>query len=264
MLWEDPTCHRATKALQQTPKPVLQSLRAAITQPTCCSYWSPLTTEPVPHKRGHGMHCKREQPLLPARTESPLTARKTELQPKIKMNKFILDAKCLLLLPCFSLLVASCNIRDNPKPFVWHISAFRSGPSLPFQPQLPMLAATGSSTLSHTTVPFNSFSFSQSAFRVYQHNFQAVARIVITHFAWLIHSSAFDLHIISSEKAFLTSPTCHKVLSHHYFFSLFTLFIIVTYLFVRMHSSHKPIVNIASHFTPWAEQSVFTGKHLSG
>ena len=47
-------------------------------------------------------------------------------------------------------------------------------------------------------------------------------------------------------------------------FSLFTLFIKVMYLFLRMHSSQKLIVNIASHFTPCAEQSVFTGKRLSG
>ena len=47
-------------------------------------------------------------------------------------------------------------------------------------------------------------------------------------------------------------------------FSLFTLFIKVIYLFLRMHSSQKLIVNIASHFTPCAKQSVFTGKRLSG
>ena len=71
VLWEDPTCHRATKALQQTPKPVLQSLRAAITQPTCCSYWSPLTTEPVPHKRSHGMHCNARAAPAPCKDRKP-------------------------------------------------------------------------------------------------------------------------------------------------------------------------------------------------
>ena len=44
LLWEDPTCPRATKPMQQAP------------EPTCCNCWSPRSPHaysPLPHKRSH-------------------------------------------------------------------------------------------------------------------------------------------------------------------------------------------------------------------
>ena len=44
LVWEDPTCHRATKPMHHNywaHEPQLLSSRAATTEPTCCNYWSP-------------------------------------------------------------------------------------------------------------------------------------------------------------------------------------------------------------------------------
>ena len=84
------------------------------TETACCNYQSLHAWSLCPATReATARTATREQPLCTARRESPLAARKTQLQPKIKINKCILDAKFLMLLPCFSLLMASCNIWDN-------------------------------------------------------------------------------------------------------------------------------------------------------
>ena len=47
LIWDDPTCHRATKRLSHNYWPVLSSPRATATEPMCCNCWSLRALEPV-------------------------------------------------------------------------------------------------------------------------------------------------------------------------------------------------------------------------
>lgn len=79
-------------------------------------------------------------------------------------------------------------------------------PLLAFQPQLPMLPFACLPTLSHITVPFNSFIFSQTAFRVYLTAFLASGLFLHCNTSSVLpsyHSSYMSLHVISSEKLHL-------------------------------------------------------------
>ena len=77
----DPWSGRIPHAREQlnlgtTAEPVLHSLGAAVTEPTCCSHYSPSALEPVlQNKRGHPNEkpvlATREQPLLSTTREKP-------------------------------------------------------------------------------------------------------------------------------------------------------------------------------------------------
>lgn len=74
----------------RTTNPVLQSLRDAQKQsPRAAATEVCSPQSPCPTTREATAHiATREQPLLTARRESPLAARKTQMQPKIKINLF--------------------------------------------------------------------------------------------------------------------------------------------------------------------------------
>ena len=83
LVWEDPTCHRATK-------PLHHSYWACALEPTNHNYWAQVPQllkharlEPVlRNKRSHHnekpVHHNEEQPLLAATRESPCAATKTQ------------------------------------------------------------------------------------------------------------------------------------------------------------------------------------------
>ena len=82
LVWEDPTCHRATK-------PVGHNCWACALEPTSHNYWAcmpqllkPALLEPVLHKRSHcnekPAHCKEEWPPLAAAREGLHAATKTQ------------------------------------------------------------------------------------------------------------------------------------------------------------------------------------------
>ena len=78
-----------------------------------------------------------------------------------------------------------------------------------FQPQLPMLASTCLSTLSHVTVPFNSFILSQMAFGIYPTAFlpqDASCTVILSHFCLAKSFLSLQLTCHFSRKAFTDFP----------------------------------------------------------
>ena len=79
LVWEDPTCRRATK-------PVRHNYRARVMQllkPACLE---PMLRNKRSHHNEKPAHCSEELPLLAATRESPCTATKTQCRQEEKKN----------------------------------------------------------------------------------------------------------------------------------------------------------------------------------
>ena len=89
LVWEDPTCHGATKPVHQNywaRVPQLLSPRATTTELT---HLEPMLRNKRSHHNKKPAHRNEEKPPLAATTESPHAAMKTQCSQKINKNKYI-------------------------------------------------------------------------------------------------------------------------------------------------------------------------------
>lgn len=102
-----------------------------------------------------------------------------------------------------------------------------------FQPQLPVLDLPASLPYPHSIVPFNSFFFSQTTFRVHPTAFLPQDFLCII-MAKLFLSLQFTCYFF--RKVFTDFPHLSQGLTTSLLFFLSTVFIIRLFLFLRQHS----------------------------
>ena len=87
LIWEDPTCRRATKPICHSYWDCALEPQSRKTGPTCCSYWSPCVLQPVvrPEKPLQGEACTQQpesDPCSPQLDKSP-HSNENLAQPKV-------------------------------------------------------------------------------------------------------------------------------------------------------------------------------------
>lgn len=143
------------------------------------------------------------------------------------------STKLLILLTYFSFFMVSCfNYLGSSQILNMICKSLQIWPLHAFQPQLPVLDLPASLPYTHSFVPFNSFSFSQTTFRVHP-----TAFLPQDFFCTIIPKSLLSLQFIChfSRKVFTDFPHLSQGLITSLLFFLSTVFIIRLFLFLRTH-----------------------------